>query len=333
MENQVTDTTTIDEKASRPADKDNAEALDTLAPEPEQNKAAPSDKSGAKRPADKDVKLEGEEIVIDDSAEAAVVQEQEAPALEISEDINGLLESLELPEEFKAKAITVFEAAVTGQVKDLHKQMLESNAAAMEVYKTSLQAKLQEQVDTYLANTVAKWLEENQVAVKSNLRVQLAESFMANLLDLLEKHYITVPEGKEDVLETALEKLAKAETALAEEVEANAKLRKESVETSKKATFVIETASLTDVEKARVAELAESIDGDTSVEVYKEKLSVIIESLSSISAEKSSTSLTEDINGEVSGVEDETQTEVITESEVDPEVAFYVSSIKQNNLY
>lgn len=265
--------------------KPHATAVDPLVGvdlEPEQKVTPPQGKEKAKRPADND-NPEGvihvkDSVEINDAEEAKIVQEQEAPKFELSEDISGLLESIEFPSEFKEKALTIFEAAVTGQVADLHKTMLEHNAVAMETYKTSLAERLEEQVNTYMTDSVAKWLEENQLAVKSNLRTQIAESFMANLVSLLESHYISVPEGKEDILESTMEKVETLETSLAEAVESNRLALEENVKLQKELTINEAVASLTDTQKERVKTLAESIK-DADIAVYKEKLNTIIESL------------------------------------------------------
>lgn len=297
--------------------KPNATAVEPLATvelEPEQKVTAPTDKTKAKRPADNDnpeakpaIK---DSVEIDDTEEAKPVMEQSVPEFTLSEDIGALLESIEFPEEFKQKAITIFEASVTGQVADLHKAMLEANAVAMESYKESLATKLEEQSTAYMTEAVAKWLEENQVQVKSNLRTQIAESFMAQLVDLLESHYIQVPENKEDVLEATLSKVEELESALAEQVELTAKLKEEAIVAKKLVAYESAVAKLTDVQKERVATLAESID-ESDIAVYTTKLTQIIESLVSVETIKPAEFVLE--TGEV---------EVVAESEKEPATKF-----------
>lgn len=295
--------------------KPNATAVDkleTLEPSAEQKVAEPT-KAGAKRPADNDnadpapAPLK-DSIEIDDAEEVAKLQEQEVPKVELSEDIASLLEAIELPEEFKSKALTIFEAAVAGQVSDLHKKMLAENEQKVAEYKQSLETKLNEKVDAYLTESVAKWVEENQVAVKSNLRTQIAESFMTQLVALLETHYISVPEGKEDILEASLEKVSKLEEEVDRLVKENTS-QKESIDSlAKKSVFEASVASLTDTQKERVATLAESIK-DVDVDAYKEKLSTIIESLTTKESVKPSQFVTEDVEGDANPVVEEKSVE------------------------
>lgn len=318
--------TSLEEKASRPADKDNAEAIVTVADtslgsdttpkegkrdadkdNPDDIKMAdtslelghePTGKSG-KRPIDADnadpmVKVEG----IDDTKEAKIVFEQAIPDVQLSEDIKSLLESLELPEEFKTKALGMFEGAIALRVADIKKEMFKLNEAVMAEYKTTLATKVEESTDTYVSEAVAKWLEENQTQVKSNVRTQIAESFMANLLNLLESHYISIPEGKEDILETALAKADDLQVKLDEQVKLNESL-KESTKVAEKA-LVVESIvkSLTDTQAERVRTMAEGVDFDLK-ETFETKLTAIVESLTKVNAGKPSTSLLEDVTGEV----------------------------------
>ena len=326
--------TSLEEKASRPADKDNAEAIvavadtsvggDTTSKEgkrdadkdnPESIELAdkslemghePTDKEGA-RPIDANnsdpmVKVEG----IDDTKEAKVVFEQAIPDVQLSEDIKSLLESLELPEEFKTKALGMFEGAIALRVADIKKEMFKLNEAVMAEYKTLLATKLEESTDTYVSEAVAKWLEENQTQVKSNVRTQIAESFMANLLNLLESHYVTIPEGKEDILETALFKADDLQVKLDEQIKLNESL-KESTKVAEKA-LVVESIvkSLTDTQAERVRTLAEGVDFDLK-ETFETKLTAIVESLTKVNTEKASTSLLEDVTGEVVITEEATK--------------------------
>ena len=318
--------TSLEEKASRPADNDNAESIvnvadtsigDDTTPKEGKREAdkdnsesinvadsslemgdEPTDKEG-KRPIDADnadsmVKVEG----IDDTEEAKIVFEQAIPDVQLSEDIKSLLESLELPEEFKTKALGMFEGAIALRVADVKKEMFKLNEAVMAEYKTTLAAKLEESTDAYVSESVAKWLEENQTQVKSNVRTQIAESFMANLLNLLESHYVTIPEGKEDILETALAKADDLRVKLDEQVKLNESL-KESTKVAEKA-LVVESIvkSLTDTQAERVRTMAEGLEFDLK-DTFETKLTAIVESLTKVNTDKPSTSLLEDVTGEV----------------------------------
>lgn len=317
--------TSLEEKASRPADNDNAEAIVAVADTslggdttPKEGKRdadkdnaepiemadaslemghEPTDKEG-KRPIDADNADPLKTESIDDTEEAKIVFEQATPDVQLSEDIKSLLESLELPEEFKTKALGMFEGAIALRVADIKKEMFKLNEAVMSEYKATLATKVEESADTTVSEAVAKWLEENQTQVKSNVRTQIAESFMANLLNLLESHYITIPEGKEDILETALAKSDDLQVKLDEQIKLNESL-KESTKVAEKA-LVVESIvkSLTDTQAERVRTLAEGVEFDLK-DTFETKLTAIVESLTKVNTEKASTSLLEDATGEV----------------------------------
>lgn len=258
-------------------------------------RAIDKDNGQAEEAVDKSLDLGMNPVAINDVEYAKKVLEQETPNTALSEDIKSLLEGIELPQEFKIKALGLFEGAVTGRIADIKKEMMEANTVVMETYKKELAESLEESTDAYVAEAVAKWLEENHTQVKSNVRTQLAESFMANLLNLLESHYITIPEGKEDILESALAKADELQTQLTEAL-AESESLKESIKLKDK-TLVIESClvDLTDTQKERVKQLSESIAFDT-VDSYKTKISAIVESLSKVKTTEPN--LTQDILSE-----------------------------------
>jgi hypothetical protein len=314
-------TTKIDEaEGSRPADNQNPEALDSLEVPKDLKKKEPT-KADAKRPADNDnaepapatIKEDDESnlvLDVDDKDALQKLQEQNVPTISISEDISSLLEGIDLPVEFKDKAVTIFEASVAGQVADIHKNMLAENEKLVAEYKETIEKQMNEKVDLYLTESVEKWVDENEVAVKSNIRTQIAESFMTQLVGLLETHYITVPEDKEDILESSLNKIAKLEESI-EEMMASNKAQKSLIESyARKEEMAKLTADLTDSERERIATLAESIK-DVELEVYATKLKTIIEGLT----KKPNTDklVTEDVDA-VAIQESDDDVETLTES-------------------
>ena len=55
-----------------------------------------------------------------------------------------------------------------------------------------------EKVDDYLNYVVEQWMEEN--CSKRGLKGEIAEDFISGLKNLLEDHYIDVPDEKYDIL-------------------------------------------------------------------------------------------------------------------------------------
>jgi hypothetical protein len=194
-------------------------------------------------------------------------------------DVQSQLNSIfgeELSEEFKTKATSIFEAAVIARVNSemdkvtakLEEQNVEQLAEFKEV--------IVEKVDSYLNYIVEQWMEENQLAVESGLRTEIAEEFMSGLKTLFKEHYIDVPEEKYNVLGELQAKSEELEEKLNEAIESNVAASRELAEL--KAAKVIEeqTKGLADTEVEKLKKLVEGVDFEDE-ELYREKVAVIKE--------------------------------------------------------
>lgn len=118
----------------------------------------------------------------------------------VSTQVAALLEAEGLSEEFKEQAVTIFEAAVTDRVL----QIEEGLQTKFETQLAEAKADLDNDIDGFLNEAIQQWMEVNKVAIESNFKSQLAESFMDDMQALMGKHNIELPEGKENALEVAL---------------------------------------------------------------------------------------------------------------------------------
>lgn len=192
------------------------------------------------------------------------------------EDIDALFSGEELSEEFKDKATTIFEAAVRSRVEAIVEEVVTENEQIMEEAAEEYQATLTEQVDEYLNYVVEQWMEDNQLAVETGLRVEIAEEFIGGLKNLFMEHYIEVPEEKADLVEEMAQAVAEMEEKLNEQVEQNAELNKQLCE-SKSAEIIAQICEgLTTVQAEKIKALAEGVDFTTEGE-YSQKLAVIRE--------------------------------------------------------
>ena len=180
-------------------------------------------------------------------------------------ELGNLLEAEEnLSGEFKEKAVTVFEAAVTATASAHVAKIVEAatNAAmlAVEQIKADLTANVQEE----LAQNIAEWKEENKVALQQNARLQIAESFMIGLKDLLETHYIELPEEKQDVFEDVCAENESLSESLKDSIEANERLAEEVAGLRKQLAVEQFVAGMTDLKAEKIRALAEGIafEGD-----------------------------------------------------------------------
>ena len=226
--------------------------------------------------------VESEEDVIEETSEVTdeVVTEEELTQEEeydIEEDVNALFGGEELSEEFKAKAKTIFEAAIGSKVGEI-KEALETEYAEKIAEATEdLKVSLQERIDSYLEYVAEEWLTENELAVEAGLKTEMTESFLEGMKSLFEEHYVEIPEDKYDVIESMVDKLDEMETKLNEQTKKNITLNKRLAESV--AGSILESVSdgLASTQKEKLASLAESVEFD-SEEEYRDKLETLKES-------------------------------------------------------
>lgn len=192
------------------------------------------------------------------------------------EDIDALFAGEELSEEFRGKATTIFEAAVRSRVEAIVETVAQENEAILEQTVAQIESQLTEQVDDYMGYVVENWMEENQLAIETGLRAEIAEDFMAGLKNLFVEHYIEVPEDKADLVEELASQVAAMEETLAEQVEANKNLAAALNESKSKEILQKICEGLTQVQVEKIKALAEGVEFTTEGE-YSQKLAVIRE--------------------------------------------------------
>jgi len=192
------------------------------------------------------------------------------------EDIDALFSGESLSEEFKTKATTIFEAAVRARVETIAEKIAAENETILEGTIAEVEASLTEQVDEYLNYVVEQWLEDNELAVETGLRAEIAEDFMAGLKNLFLEHYIEIPEDKVSLVDELATKVAAADAALEEQVKANAELTKKLNESTAQEVLRKICEGLTEIQVAKIKSLAEGVEFTTEGE-YSQKLAVIRE--------------------------------------------------------
>lgn len=237
------------------------------------------------------------------------------PAKAMKEDMEELMADQEdLSEDFKARATVIFEAAVNNRIAFIQADLEEQYEEKLETAITESIDELHGQVEKYMDYVVEKWMEENEVALENNFRVQATESFIEGLKNLFAESYVDVPEEKIDLVDGLVEQVqdleAKLEKVEAENIELTNIISEATVETAFEE--VSEGLVSTQVEKLRT--LAEGIEY-TSASDYAEKLKIIKEQYFTESKkEEGSTGL---INEEVSvGSNDDIEDEAVVPHEM-----------------
>ena len=219
-----------------------------------------------------------QEVVSEDPAtETPVAEEEVVETYDMEDDVNALLGGEELSEEFKEKAKTIFEAAISSKVSEIKAKLDEEKTAAIEEAVAAQKAELTERTDSYLEYVAQEWLTENQLAVEHGLKTEMTESFLEGMKSLFEDHYVSIPDEKYDVVSTMVEKLDEMETKLNEQIEKNVALNSRLSESVADVILADVSEGLAETQKEKLASLAEGVEFE-SEESYKEKLATLRES-------------------------------------------------------
>jgi hypothetical protein len=205
-------------------------------------------------------------------------EEEKEESYDFSEDVKALDAAGEgLTEDYKSKAATIFEAAVTSKIASEKKKLEESFKVKLHEDVNKVAAAITEKVDSYLNYVVSTWMEENKVAIEGGLRTELAEGFISSLKNVFTENYVEVPASKRDLyaeLETKVAKLeeaAKASTATL--TEANKQLQ----EFQRKAIIAEASKGLAATQVDRLSSLTKDVEF-VSEEAFSAKVKTIKES-------------------------------------------------------
>ena len=227
-----------------------------------------------------ETEVEGEVV-----AEEEQVAEEQAPEINVEEDMNALFSGEELSEEFQNKAKTIFEAAINSKVAKIKEDIEAENEKKIVEEITEVKAALVERVDSYLEYVADEWLKDNKLSVEHGLKSEMTESFLSGMKQLFEEHYVSIPEDKYDVVENMVDKLDEMETKLNEQIERNVGLNKRLAESTADVIVSEVSEGLAATQKEKLASLAESVEFK-SEESYREKLETLKESYFGQSVQK-----------------------------------------------
>lgn len=199
----------------------------------------------------------------------------------VTEAFDSLFEGMELAEDFKDKLSLVFEAAVneaaTTKAAEITESLDEEFQLKLEEAVTESMEDIVENLDNYLDYVVTEWMEENKLAIETNLKVEMAESFMDGLKSLFVEHNVELDESKLDVvaeLEEEIEILrAKTNQAINENIELAETVKQ--LEAEKVFNDLAEGLTTTQAERLRI--LSEKLD-ISDLGVFEKDLGMLKES-------------------------------------------------------
>jgi hypothetical protein len=214
----------------------------------------------------------------DEADEAEVIEEE---IISVEESIAEMFEGMDLSEDFKSKVTLVFEAAVNeatkARVEEAVASLEEEFEQALEESVAGAIDEIVENLDSYLDYVVKEWMEENEVAIESGIKVEMAESLMDGLRELFSEHNIEIDDETVDVVAGLEEQIEELSNQANEAINENIELAREVA--SLKAELVFEEISegLTVSQKERLKTLSEKLDY-SDVDAYETDLNTLKES-------------------------------------------------------
>ena len=250
------------------------------------------------KPSDASAKMED----VEEDGEETIAETK----YDFTEDVDALVAGEELSEEFRLKAATIFEAAVTAKVNAEVEALTEAFEATLTEEVEKIQTELAEKVDDYLTYAAESWMKENALQIEHGIKTEMAESFFNGLKGLFLEHNFTVPEEKFNLLDGMVEEIDDMEAKLNEQIDANVALNKRIGEFVKMEIVNECAAGLAETQKEKLASLAEGVEFETEDD-FRNKVNTIKESYFTRKAEvATATEPTEEVSEPL--VEDTTST-------------------------
>ncbi len=221
------------------------------------------------KPSDASAKMED----VEEDGEETLAETQ----YDFTEDVDALIAGEELSEEFRAKAATIFEAAVTAKVNAEVAALTEAFESTLTEEVEKIQTELAEKVDDYLTYAAESWMKENALQIEHGIKTEMAESFFNGLKGLFLEHNFTVPEEKFNLLDGMVEEIDEMEAKLNEQIDANVALNKRIGEFVKMEIVNECATGLAETQKEKLASLAEGVEFETE-EDFRKKVETIKES-------------------------------------------------------
>ena len=252
---------------------------------------------------DEMMKAYGEMMKIAAGTYESVEQSKDEPQLveyqaDFSDDLNALVESeATLSDEFKTKAGVIFEAAIRSKLSEEVDRLEAKYNEELAEEIDSTKSDLVEKVDNYLNYVVEQWMEDNQVAIQTGLRTEIAEKFMSSLKDLFTESYIEVPESKVDLVDQLAAEVEELEGTANEAIAKNLSMQEELEQYKRDAIIREHSTGLAETQVEKLKDLVAEVDFDDE-KTFAQKVETVKESYFTKKASESADITEEEDDGE-----------------------------------
>lgn len=194
----------------------------------------------------------------------------------IKEDIDDMFNGTELSADLKDRISTLVESAVNARLHVSIAQLQEEQESAFNQLVEEYKEELTENIDEYLTYSIDEWVTNNSVAIESNIKTELQESFLSGLHKLFSEHYVEIPEDKYDLVGNMEKEIEELKNAINDIQNKNIELATTNEELECRIIFNELTADLTESDTLKFEALIEDISFN-DIEQFKSKLETIKE--------------------------------------------------------
>lgn len=228
----------------------------------------------------------------------------------VKEDLTDLFSGNEaFTEDFKTKAFVIFESALLTKLEEEKANLAERYEADLQEKVDALKEEYEDKINDYVEYAVKEWVSENEKVFRESIKSDLFDSLVEGMKNLFEDHNISFSEESVDMIEDLNTKIENLQNEMNEKIEENRNLEKSIFEKDCERAFLESVSDLSDVQKERVAKIADNLSFE-SVDELREKLEVIKESYST-SGTPVKKSSANDLHEEVNVLTEETTEEDI----------------------
>ena len=197
--------------------------------------------------------------------------------IKVKEDMEALFADKEnLTEEFFEQATTIFEAALNAKATLVEEALKEAYQEQFEEHVEAYEEEMEQKLNDYLEYVAESWMKENEIAIESAVKVEVAENFMNGIKGLFAESYIEIPEDKVDVLDEMEKKVEELTSELDESVNDRIALNQAIKDQNAVILFQEKSKELTLRQRDEFVDLVEGLDFE-DIDDYEGKLDTILE--------------------------------------------------------
>lgn len=194
----------------------------------------------------------------------------------MNEELLALLNAGSLAEDVKQKISDAFKAAVDQKVETLVVGAITEKTAELETQfeskinseisrledlnKKYMAEEIVPMVDKYLTAAATEFFTENKPQLESQIKVNLAESFLTGMVSLAKAHNVEIPKGVDNIVEDLQSQVTDLKEKLNTQIDAGLDNAKQLKEATKQLIISNQTLSLTESQREKVFAQAASIE-------------------------------------------------------------------------